>query len=652
MSLAANKKTAPSLNDGPRLHPEDYGIELTGGKILIPKYRDEGDWLKDHIEYRVRVRRWCEESDENKAQAIAWCKESPLFWFNTFVWTYRQRVVEKDGTQRSVRRNESRHVPFCTWVVQDEAIMAIIDAVNGGYDLGIDKSREMGASWLVLGTFHWLWLFEKEINLGEMSRKAELVDDKSSDSLFWKHDYINRYLPPWMLPEIDRSHMRIMNRTNGSQIVGETTGPNAGQAARCVAFLVDEASRLREFEQVYRALADTCSTRIPTSTPNGPTHFSKVVTDGSIKVERMGWWRHPEKSRDLRIGPHPKRPTEKAILSDWYIRECARRSARDVAENLDIDHTAAGAQFFDRNTLVRHEHEFAKEPSHTGMVRFKRTRRSKNLTAALANLDHDAVEFVPGAGKNKLKVWGGLTETETGLMMLPQDRNYVLGCDISQGLEASESTAVGIDNNTGEQVVELAVADQSPDEFATSVALLGLWMGGRRGLAFVGWESNGVGQRFGRELVRRIAYPWYLRQRDDKNVGAKVSQKLGWTSSTEAKIDILGELDRAQATDQFITRSKKLLDQEDSYVWYENRVGVGPGLIESATSDARALHGDVVIGAAIAQYCRRMAPRLRDTTIQAVKGTISERLAGTPEGDALKIARDKRLRSYRKKRPT
>ena len=65
------------------------------------------------------------------------CKNDVLFWINTFCWTYDPRTAAK-------------RVPFTTYEYQDRAILSIEAAIREGRDVGIKKSRDMGASWVNL----------------------------------------------------------------------------------------------------------------------------------------------------------------------------------------------------------------------------------------------------------------------------------------------------------------------------------------------------------------------------------------------------------------------------------------------------------------------------------------------------------------------
>src|SRR5262245_37006101 len=83
------------------------------------------------------------------------CRQDLLFYINAFIWQYDPLHIG----------NETG--PFITWDFQDEACRTILNCIHcechgakpHGHDLMIEKSREVGASWLCLIIMEWLWHF-------------------------------------------------------------------------------------------------------------------------------------------------------------------------------------------------------------------------------------------------------------------------------------------------------------------------------------------------------------------------------------------------------------------------------------------------------------------------------------------------------------
>jgi len=206
--------------DVPLQHPEMWFDPIT--ELWVPKYLDA------NIEYRRKLLKEAEDDTILQRELMGACSRSFLYWVNTFVWTYHQEDVDPE-THRS-KPAEVADWPFITWPIQDSLTIRMEYCFKEGKSLLVKKSRNMGASWLCLIFLHWLWLFrDQPSEIREMSRKEGLVDG-DSDSLFWKHDYINQWLPSWMCPpgvlvrgRDGRTKLHVVNEITGSTIAGEAT---------------------------------------------------------------------------------------------------------------------------------------------------------------------------------------------------------------------------------------------------------------------------------------------------------------------------------------------------------------------------------------------------------------------------------------------
>ena len=124
---------------------------------------------------------------QERADFVALFREDPAAWLALTAWTYRVKETGPDGRERPAL---VRDVPFIPWPVQVSAIRRLGGCVKDGRDVVIRKSRDMGASWLVVGLAAWGWLFHGWQSL-LVSRVEDNVDRTGDpDSLFWKVDYI------------------------------------------------------------------------------------------------------------------------------------------------------------------------------------------------------------------------------------------------------------------------------------------------------------------------------------------------------------------------------------------------------------------------------------------------------------------------------
>lgn len=76
------------------------------------------------------------------------CGEDPIFFINAFASTYDPRKTPSA-------------IPFVLYPFQVETVSRIVDSVMSGSDLAITKSRDMGATWMVVTVPFWMWAFRE-----------------------------------------------------------------------------------------------------------------------------------------------------------------------------------------------------------------------------------------------------------------------------------------------------------------------------------------------------------------------------------------------------------------------------------------------------------------------------------------------------------
>jgi len=469
-------------------------------------------------------------------------------------------------------------------------------------DVIVEKSRDMGASWICLTTFAYHWLFRPMESFLMVSRKEALVDG-AGDSLFSHIDFILKGLPSWMRPQRKRNKLKLINEENGSKIEGESTTDNIGRGGRRTALLIDEFAA---FDQggwdVLSATADNTNTRLFNSTPNGTANaFFAQLEAGTPRI-RMHWSDHPEKGAGLYI-PHRNGEVEivdedykfpdgfvfdqdvpsgeEGCRSPWYDKECVRRShAVEIATQLDIDYQGSAYPFFDPQTMRELRLEFCREPSHIGQLRV---------------LPGYEPEFIEGEGD--LRLWCDLDENG----MPPLDRDYVVGCDVSQGTGASDSALSVGDRLSGEKVAELCSNQVSANRFAElAVALCRMFHGhGGRG-AYLIWEATGPGRTFGRTVVDDCRYSNIYYKTDETSLRRKQSDRPGWFSNAEAKKDLLTGYRDSLVSKTFINPSSRAVAQALEFVYTTSgRIEHGGANTTPDPSDSGDNHGDVVIADAL-----------------------------------------------------
>lgn len=259
---------------------------------------------KDFLLSRARIYQLCARPD-NPA-------EGAKFFIENFGWTYSPKT-------------ERKHLPFILFDFQKDAIRKLVESMDKGEDLFIEKSREMGATWLFFVYIPiWYWLFREGTNILVGSYKEALVDDKTLDSIFGKIDYAIESLPRWLMPKrfsfkAHRNKLKLMNPENGNLVSGDTMNPQFGRGSRKTAVLFDELGFWDYAKDAWEGCADSTNCRIANSTPNG-YNFYAMLKETGIKVLSLIWSQHPLKDQE------------------WYEYEKSRRTEESFAQEIEISY--------------------------------------------------------------------------------------------------------------------------------------------------------------------------------------------------------------------------------------------------------------------------------------------------------------------------
>lgn len=540
---------------------------------------------------------------------MALCAQSFLFWVNTFAWTFHQFDEEGETGRRVI--SENQHEPFITWAVQDDLCDRFLYHLKNGLDILINKSRKMGASWLCILFIHWCWLFgisikkvgdEYEVVSGaapqllELSRTEDYVDKAGNmKALFQRHDYINDWLPEWMVPPgvrpggKYRTKMHMMNALNGACIDGESTTKHAASGDRRIIALLDEFAKVTDNARMMRsATRDACYMRIINSTVSTPgSEYSNWKNSGLITVFPLMWWEHPEMGKGRYCVEDPITGVWK-IRSPFYDAEEKVRSPQEMARELDAQDLEAGSMVFTPGSIDRHIALYATKP----LMRWKVSLNPKvpdvDVKQVLRKRDRTKV-LTQRNNKGALRIWTNLKKGRPD-----QTKDYVFGIDLGKGQGASNSVVSVKCMQTGEKVMEWRDANTPPHEMARIVVALALWVGGRRKLPLLKWEKNGPGHDFGRMIVKKFFYPYYYRTIKTGNVRDKKLKKYGWQASQDTKEEELTNYDRALSNGTYINHSKWALEEAKLYVYYDGG-GCGPACMLEENTSARKTHGDCVI---------------------------------------------------------
>jgi len=549
---------------------------------LVPKA------FRANLEFRKRVLEWGSKSESHAISLWKMCQEDLLFWVNTFVWVCDPRLGDESVS------------PCITYPFQDGLLLELHRAL-GRYDLVIEKSRGMTASWSILIFMLWRHRFYPQQSFLLLSRKEDYVD-KTNDlrALMPRLDFIDRYMPRWLLPshrelglaDPNRTKLQFYNPDNGSLICGESTTSDMGRGGRFTAILGDEMASWPDGASAVAALATTSNTRIYNSTPKGAGNaFYELRTEAyehrndevpPIRLVSLHWSLHPVYRQGLYVGGDGK------IRSPWYDKQAAQMaSTQKVAQELDIDYLASDYSFFGVDSVQKWMGEMATIPVHVGELLYSKA----NATP---------VEFSEQPD-GPLRLWCALEESGRP----PAGTQYVVGCDIALGSRDTEgrghsySAASVWDRRTKQKVAELTVHGLAPQAFAVLSVSLCRWFAGKdgdRGALLIWDRTGGPGSLFGEE-VSRLGHKNIYRDGKANNHG-------GYWLSREAKKSLLEQYRYALASRTVINTSHGALAECMHYM-----MGANGDTIEhkdSRRSDdpsqARANHGDIVIADALASF--------------------------------------------------
>ena len=216
------------------------------------------------------------------------CRAEPVFFINSFCWTYDPRFKMK--------------LPMVLWARQRAYIEFVEAQVEAGEEFVTEKSRDVGVTYMHAAMAVHYWRFEPGYKTTFCANKLDLVDKRGNpDSIFEKIRRIVDDLPRWVKPAGFRmakcaKECLLINPENGNVISGEG-GDNAGRGGRATLYVVDEAAHVDRADSVNSATSATARCRGWTSSVNGNGNlFYRFAHDGDRAVFRFHWRDDPRKN--------------------------------------------------------------------------------------------------------------------------------------------------------------------------------------------------------------------------------------------------------------------------------------------------------------------------------------------------------------------
>ncbi len=608
--------------------------------------------LRENIEFRIKLHGWLATDQKAQDAFLGMCRAYIPIAFNTSFFTFDPRPPRKPA---------ERNPPFNLRPNQIRAVEDLVECIDAGRNVGINKNRGEGASEICVKTFMAKALLE-ELSHFILGSRVEKLVDKSGDlySLFAKADSVMTYLPSWWKKQCgyeeknDRTHLLMRIPYNNSRISGETTNESFSAGSRSTAMLLDEFGRVDHStaKAIEGSVHDVSPCIVYSSTHwLGQEHtFNKALLRPSVKNIVLMWYENPTENMGLY---NTSEPGLYNILDEAYYKDKDLSTALILDSVDDWDPTETQVQFiadglkgvpsphrapwFDRQQDERKGdvRDFKCNICGTALgasdapfdhavladIKKKHIRRPDLKGELVFDLDNDRViddsmVFCPGRGAKRFHWWGELPFGRPD-----QRHNYIIAADPSYGLGSANSAAIIVDVNIHEQVGSWTDANTRPEQFADQLVALAIWVGGIADCYLI-WESTGgCGSMLGQRITFQGYTNVYTQRREDSKTRKKTN-KYGWNATGNTKDALLGELGIALSGGLSDVSEYKALTIRDAelhselcdYIFREK----GKGAVCSSKADlstgALERHGDRVIaaGLCVLAYKEQLAGDVND----------------------------------------
>lgn len=210
---------------------------------------------------RYRLERWMllKANPELVPFELRLCQD-PAYWL--LIWGHIYEPRPDEG-----RADESPFILFPFQIDLLDWLDARLTAKGAKRDGVVSKSRDMGASWVAASWALHGWLFKRPWQVRLVSWRADEVDAKSSDSIFWKVDFLLDRLPIWMLPkgfvpDEHRNKMTLINPATNNGLVGQASTSRAMSGGRGGVAIYDEGAKNEKLESSWSGTSNVVVSRI------------------------------------------------------------------------------------------------------------------------------------------------------------------------------------------------------------------------------------------------------------------------------------------------------------------------------------------------------------------------------------------------------
>ena len=241
------------------------------------------------LQARLERLKWIRSNPKNLPAIRAYYRTHIDDWVNDWGITYDPRNISK---------GLPADVPLILFQKQREWLRWTFENWIGRRYGGTEKSRDVGASWLLIAFSVGIATPYESAAIGWGSFKEEKVDKRGDmGSLFEKGRYYVENLPIEFRAGFDRStcssERNLRFPATKGAIVGEV-GDNIGRGGRTSVYFVDEAAYLEHDNIVDMALSKNTQCRQDVSSVRGMTNsFAQRMHDGHSRRFTFHWRDNP-----------------------------------------------------------------------------------------------------------------------------------------------------------------------------------------------------------------------------------------------------------------------------------------------------------------------------------------------------------------------
>lgn len=284
--------------------------------------------LFDALKDRAVLLTKCKDDPKLRACVYEKCKNDPAYFIETFLFTAKNTVFFSEAVPNDV--------PFLLFDFQKDVLEEMIECITTGKNLFIEKSRQMGITWLIMAVFLWGFLFNGwRVHI--ISQKEEYVDKLGDiQSCFERLRYFLRMTPEWLLPEgfskdVSGANVKfraIVAPDGISSITGESANPNAGTGGTYTCIFMDEMAKQDNAKTINTACASATQCRIFNSTPyggEGTEYYAmrKMAMQKKIRGVSLLWSLNP------------------FYTKEWYEWKTAGMTEEQIQQELEINYTVS-----------------------------------------------------------------------------------------------------------------------------------------------------------------------------------------------------------------------------------------------------------------------------------------------------------------------